>query len=128
MKLKIAMIAVALFTVFSVLQREWSPTDRILAAIITLVGAVIVAGLLWLVSKAAQKYRLKNPGPMAIWTGRIVYWLGFALAIYCAGLEIFLAFKAKSYDPATVRLLGDGVFAIYFYWAIGRSIKYLLGR
>jgi hypothetical protein len=91
---------------------------------------VILAGLAWLIARGAQRFRVKSPGPMAAWAGRIVYWIGCALGLYSLGLAIYATIYAVKTDKGLVAIQAISLLIsiAISYWGIGRVIRYMLGR
>jgi hypothetical protein len=42
----------------------------------------LLLGLFWISALAVRKFRVKNPGPVVIWAGTILFWLGCAIGVY----------------------------------------------
>jgi hypothetical protein len=95
----------------------------------SIISGFIVTGLLlallWIGTRVVRRYRMKNPGPVAIRIGTVAFWLGCAIGIYFLGVTFYLL--AQSSNPPS-ELLGFLVGTILLYPALGRLIRYVLGR
>ena len=92
-------------------------------AVVGLVFASVAA----LVVGIAQRFRLKNPGPVAIWAGRIIFWLGctFAVVTFLAAVAYPL-YEGGGLPPFRFLIMGFG--GALCYAALARGIQYMLGR
>jgi hypothetical protein len=96
-----------------------------LASIIS--GFIVIGlllGLLWIIARAARKFRMKSPSPASIRLGTVLFWLGCAIGIYFLGLTFYIL--ALPYPP--LGLVGFSAGTAVLYPAAGRGIRYLLGR
>lgn len=91
-----------------------------------LIAGILCAGILILLISAARKYRVKNPTPLLIWIGKIAHWLGWALALYVTWLILYRA--AHLGFVGGMRAFGNLLPSVVFYLALGRGIRYMLGR
>ena len=104
--------------------------DPLFSSVIAgLILTAVLAGLIWLVVWIARKFRVKEPGLFAIWTGTILFWLGYAMGFYFFGLAVYL-YMATQLDgsPSGSRLVGFLTGTAILYPALGRGIRYMLGR
>jgi hypothetical protein len=84
----------------------------------------MLLGLLWLAANTIHKYRIKNPGKIAILAGNLSFWIGTAIGVYFLGLIFYSLPRPTLSDRELYSLAGTTV----FYPALGRLIRYLLGR
>lgn len=84
----------------------------------------LLLGLLWIIARAARKFRMKTPHPASIRAGAILFWLGCVIGIYFMGLTFYiLALPNHPLDA-----VGFSAGTAVLYPAAGRAIRYLLGR
>ena len=86
-----------------------------------LVVTAALAGVALLLVRAAQKFRLKNPGPRAVWWGRFLLWFGCLTGLNFLILTIYLANRASSV------LIGYALGTAILYPALGWFARYMLG-
>ena len=99
--------------------------DISLSSIIS--GFIVVAlllDLLWISALVISSFRIKSPGPVAIWAGAVLFWLGCAIGIDFLGLTFYVLMQPKPRWEILGYLVGTAV----VYPAAGRGIQYVLGR
>jgi hypothetical protein len=84
----------------------------------------ILLGLLWLAANAIHKYRIRNPGQIAIPAGNVSFWIGAAMGVYFLELTFYSLPRPNLSDRELYLLAGTTI----FYPALGRLIRYGLGR
>jgi hypothetical protein len=84
----------------------------------------LLLGLLRISALAARKFRMKNPGPNTIFAGSVLFWLGCAVGIYFLGVT----FYALAQPNLPLEIVGYLVGTAALYPAVGRVIRYVLGR
>lgn len=94
----------------------------------SIISGFIVTGLLlallWISAQAGRRFRLKNPGPVAIWAGAVLFWLGCAIGIYFFGVTFYVLAQPNP----SLEIVGFLVGTVVLYPAAGRGIRYVLGR
>jgi hypothetical protein len=130
MKIKFVMIAFVVFGVFLAFDSLWPRYGFFVLLISGISIGCVAAGIIWLIGQAARRMRFRNPGTAVDIVGKIVYWIGCALAVACLGLAIYSPFAARTatYSHGVVSVVGLALFGAVLYWAIGRGIQYVLGR
>lgn len=85
-----------------------------------LIAGVFFAGIVRALIALARVFREKAPRAASI-TGRIVFWLGIAVAVLCAGNGVFAMFAG-----ASARLVGMLAGLAVIYGLIGWGVRYAL--
>ena len=84
----------------------------------------LIAAVLWVCARAAAKLRIKNPNHTATVIGRVAFWAGAVIGVYCAALLFYVLPQPDM--PAQLYALLAGTTALYPI--VGWVIRYVLGR
>jgi hypothetical protein len=100
--------------------------DFTLASIISgFAVAGLVLALLWLCRVLVRRTRIKNPGPLALWLGNILFAVGCLMGVYFFGVFLFIIAQAPE---LSARDLGFIAGTSILWPAIGWLVGHLLGR
>jgi hypothetical protein len=99
--------------------------SNVLASVIAgFIVSGILVGLVWLAAMAIQKVRMKNPSQRTLTIGTVIFWIGCAIGVYFLGLMFYAAGQPDMPGKLLYFMGGTAV----FYPALGRLIRYILGR
>src|SRR3954451_1253866 len=103
------------------MYRNYGSPDLVFGIIGGLIAGVIFAWMVRGVTWLARTFREKAPRA-ASYTGTTAFWLGIAIAVFCAGVSVY-----SIYDGAPAWLVGSlaGLGAGLWVW-LGWGIRYAL--
>jgi hypothetical protein len=100
--------------------------DPTLASIVSgFAVAGVVLALLWLCRALIRRTRIKDPGPLAMRLGNILFAVGCLMGVYFFGVFLFVI--AQPFE-LSARDLGFIAGTAFLWPAIGWLVRYLLGR
>jgi hypothetical protein len=86
-------------------------------------GTIIASLFVWLPVALGRRFRIKNPGHIAMWTGNIAF--GITCVVGLTALAMAIVYYLA--DGGFTKQVGLTSLSIVFWPAIGRGIKYVLG-
>jgi hypothetical protein len=98
--------------------------DSIASVIAGFIVVGIVLGLFWLITILVKKIRVKSPSHTTLRIGAIAFGAGCAIGLYFLGLTFYVIGQSNVSGKLLYFVAGTAA----FYPALGRLIRYVLGR
>jgi hypothetical protein len=100
--------------------------DRTPASILAGFAVVgVVLAILWMCRAVARRIQIRNPGPLALRLGNVVFWIGCLMGVYFFGVFLFIIAQPIEL-PA--RDLGFIAGTAIVWPVLGWLVGHLLGR